>query len=56
MRLTFVTLQQGVFWEPIWEPTKNPTFWYHERMLLSSTTLETDLSQTQKCLEEPRHL
>jgi hypothetical protein len=32
-KLMFITLQQGVSWEPMWEPIKNPTFWYHEGML-----------------------
>jgi hypothetical protein len=40
-----ITLQQGVSWEPIWDPTKNPIFWYDEGMLPSLIALETNLSQ-----------
>jgi hypothetical protein len=47
LKLMFVTLQQGVFQEPIWDPTENPTFSYHEGMLPNSIDSETDLSQTE---------
>jgi hypothetical protein len=47
LKLTSVTLQQGVFQEPIWDPTENPTFWYHEGMLPNSIDSKTDLSQTE---------
>jgi hypothetical protein len=45
-RLMLVTLQQGVSSETMWEPIKNPTFWYHERMLPSLAAPKIDLSQT----------
>jgi hypothetical protein len=45
LRLTPITLQQEVSWGPIWDPIKNPTFWYHEGMLLSTIIPETNLSQ-----------
>jgi hypothetical protein len=46
-KLTFIKLQQGVFWKTIWDPTENPTFWYHEGMLLSSIVPKTNFSQIQ---------
>jgi len=46
LRLMLATLQQGISWEPMWEPTKNPTFWYHEGMQPTSVVLETNLSET----------
>jgi hypothetical protein len=55
-RLTPITLQQGVFQGPIWDPIENPAFWYHEGMLVSSTAPKTDLNKIQECLEELRHL
>jgi hypothetical protein len=51
-----ITLQQGDSQEPIWDPTKNIVFWYHEGMLPNSTALETNLSQIRERLEELRHL
>jgi hypothetical protein len=51
-RLRPITLQQGVSWEPIWDPTKNLAFWYHEGMLLNSTASETNLNQIRECLEK----
>jgi hypothetical protein len=39
----------------MWEPIENLAFWYHEGMQPILAALETDLSQTQKCLEELRH-
>jgi hypothetical protein len=45
LRLTPITLQQRISQKPIWDATKNPTFWYHEGMLHSLAALETDLSQ-----------
>ncbi len=47
-RLMPITLQQGVSWGPIWDPIESPTFWYHEGMLPSLTTLDIDLSQIWK--------
>jgi hypothetical protein len=44
-RLTPVTLQQGVSWEPIWDVSENPTFWYHEGMLPSLAVLKSNLNQ-----------
>ncbi len=51
-RLTPVTLQQG----DSQDPTKNPTFWYHERMLPNWIALEVNLSQIRERLEELRHI
>jgi len=45
-KLMFITLQEGVSWEPMWEPIKNPTFWYHEGMLPSPAASKIDLNQT----------
>ncbi len=44
-RLMPITLQQRDFQKPIWDPTKNPTFWYHEGMLPSLVILEINLNQ-----------
>jgi len=44
-RLMLITLQQGISWRPIWDPTKSLAFCYHEGMLPSLATLETNLSQ-----------
>jgi hypothetical protein len=44
-RLTPITLQQGIFREPIWDATKKVAFWYHEGMLHSLVVPEIDLSQ-----------
>ncbi len=56
LRLMPITLQQGIFWKPIWDATKNLAFWYHEGMLHNLAILETDLSQIWGHLEDLRHL
>jgi hypothetical protein len=45
LKLTPGTLQQGVSWGPIWDPTENPTFCYHQGMLPSLAAQEINLSQ-----------
>jgi hypothetical protein len=54
-QLTHVILQQGVSREPIWDPTKNLVFWYHEGMFPSSAAPKIGLSQIQECLKELQH-
>jgi hypothetical protein len=38
--------------ESIWDPTKNPTFWYQETIALSFHTNEDEIAQFERLLEK----